>query len=811
MASKIRAQIIDGGGHEQLSFEKALGLDPTIIKRTTVNHGVTSGRGKAEGHIYENWEPGEAFYEITDDIIFAIDLKWTIISLNPAAERIFGYNADGIIGKSILKFIRSDFIPVITDLLDTKLRCLDSDTESIELVVFAKDGHERWLDVIATVLYSPEGTPFIIQGIARDITDRKRAEENLLESEQKYRSIFENTNSAMVIIEKNDIPSLVNCEFEKMTGYTREEVEGCRTWMSFVDPRDIDRLTTYHMARMSGGEAPRNYEVNLVCKNGVIKHVYITVAFIGESFRRVVSITDLTEQDTAEVSLSISEARYRAFMNATSDAAFMKDENFRYILVNKTFLDNIGLQNESDALGKHSIDILSPETAEFDRKSDELALTAGSVVVVEECVHDRIFEIRKFPVPLENEATGIGALVRNVTDIRRAEEKNKKLELELDQARKMEVLGTLAGGIAHDLNNVLGGMVSLPELLMMQFPDDNPIKKQLAQIKKSGEKTTRIVQDMLTLTRRGIISPKVVNLNDIISSQFETPEYGKLEFHHPQVRFMTQLDDQLLNIMGSPVHLSTAVMNLLSNAAESMPYGGSVTIKTKNRYIGKPVQGYGEIREGDYAVLTVKDTGSGIAPDDIEKIFEPFFTKKVMGRSGTGLGMTVVWSTVKDHNGYIDVKSKEGIGTTIRLYFPATRRPIKQGQKSIPIEEYMGTGQAILVVDDIPEQLELASSILSRLGYKPVTALSGEEAIDYLRNHSVDLVLLDMIMAPGIDGLETYKRILQIHPNQKAIITSGYNENDRIKQARKLGVGAFIKKPYFIEGIGIAIRKELDG
>jgi len=811
MATKIHAPMMDESGHEQLSLDIVPGLDPTEIQEPTEKRrNVTSWKNEVDPFCESN-KTSTSFYNLTDDIIFGIDLEWNITSLNPAAERIFGYSIEKVIGGSILKFVRSDFVPVITNLLDTKLRDLDINAESIEVIVFSKDGQERWLDVIATVLTSPDGAPSSIQGIARDITDRKQAERDLLLSEQKYRSIFENTNAAMGIIEENDILSLVNGEFEKLTGYAREYVENVRTWMSFVDPRDVDRMMTYHTARMSGGKAPRNYEFNLICKSGETRHVYITVAFIGDSRKRVVSMTDLTERDTAGASLAKSEARYRAFMNATSDAAFMKDENFRYVLVNNAFLEKSGNRKEFDVLGKRASDILPPELAELERKSDELALTAGTFVVVEERVRDRIFEIRKFPVPLENGAMGIGAIVRNVTDVRLAEEEKRSLEIELQRARKMEALGTLAGGIAHDLNNVLGGMVSLPELLMMQFSDDNPIRKQLALIKRSGEKTARIVEDMLTLTRRGVTDPEVVNLNDIIAAHFESPEHDKLVFHHPRVRFTVQLNDQLLNIMGSPVHISKAVMNLLSNAAEAMPQGGTVVIKTDNRYLDKPIQGYDDIREGDYVVFTIQDTGIGIPPDDIEKIFEPFFTKKIMGRSGTGLGMTVVWGTVNDHNGYIDVKSGEGTGTTFRLYFPATRKTVKRKREPFPIEKYMGTGETILVVDDIPEQLELASSILSRLGYKTVTALSGEEALDYLRKHSVDLVILDMVMAPGIDGVETYKRILQIHPAQKAIITSGYDENARIQQARKLGVGAFIKKPYFIEGIGTAIRKELDG
>ncbi|OPX41261.1 MAG: hypothetical protein B1H13_03060 [Desulfobacteraceae bacterium 4484_190.3] len=394
---------------------------------------------------------------------------------------------------------------------------------------------------------------------------------------------------------------------------------------------------------------------------------------------------------------------------------------------------------------------------------------------------------------------------------KRKEEKKEKRRLEdrLRQARRMEALGTLAGGVAHDLNNVLGGIVSYPELLLMKLPEDSPLRKPISTIQKSGEKAAAIVQDMLTLARRGVITTEVVKLNDIVSEYFKTPEYEKLKSFHPHVKIETNLEESLLNIMGSPVHLSKTVMNVISNAAEAMPDGGRIIVSTQNQYISEPVKGYDDIKEGDYVTLTVSDTGIGIPAEDMEKIFEPFYTKKVMGRSGTGLGMTVVWGTVKDHNGYIDVESAEGKGTTFTFYFPVTREESAKDKSLITIEDYMGNGESVLIVDDIEEQRELASVMLKKLGYSVTSVSSGEEAVEYMKDHSADLLILDMIMNPGIDGLETYKRITKLHPGQKAIIASGFSESERVKQAQKLGAGEYVKKPYLLKKIGAAVRTEL--
>ncbi len=238
--------------------------------------------------------------------------------------------------------------------------------------------------------------------------------------------------------------------------------------------------------------------------------------------------------------------------------------------------------------------------------------------------------------------------------------------------------------------------------------------------------------------------------------------------------------------------------------------GGKITISSENRYLDKPIKGYDSIKEGDYVVLSVKDNGTGIASEDLDKIFEPFYTKKVMGKSGTGLGMAVVWSTVKDHQGYLDVESIEGQGTTFTLYFPVTREEVESVKEPVSIEEYSGNGEKILIIDDVEAQRDIAANLLKKLNYTVETVVSGEEALEYMRNNTADLLVLDMIMDPGIDGLDTYKRIIEIHPGQKAIIASGFSETDRIRETQKLGAGVYIRKPYTLEKIGLAVKKELE-
>lgn len=226
-------------------------------------------------------------------------------------------------------------------------------------------------------------------------------------------------------------------------------------------------------------------------------------------------------------------------------------------------------------------------------------------------------------------------------------------------------------------------------------------------------------------------------------------------------------------------------------------------------YLSIDSQRFGLRWAREYAVLTVSDNGSGISANDLERIFEPFYTKKVMGRSGTGLGLAVVWNTVQDHDGYINVKTSKK-GTAFELYFPVTRDEVISEGEAIPVKDYMGHSERVLVVDDEERQREIACGILAKLGYDATAVSSGEEAVEFLKEQSVDLIVLDMIMPKGINGCETYERIIEIHPGQKAIIASGYAETPDVKKAQGLGAGQYVKKPYTMGKIGLAVKEELE-
>jgi two-component system cell cycle sensor histidine kinase/response regulator CckA len=373
----------------------------------------------------------------------------------------------------------------------------------------------------------------------------------------------------------------------------------------------------------------------------------------------------------------------------------------------------------------------------------------------------------------------------------------------------MEAIGTLAGGVAHDLNNTLSGIISYPELLLLDLPEGSRLHKPLQLIRRAGQDAAAIVQDLLTMARRGVAVTEIQNINTIVSNQLASPEFLQMLHHHSNVKLKIDIDHDVRNIKGSGPHLAKSVMNLINNAAESMPEGGTISISTADVSLSQSYQGYERVVEGEYITITVADEGVGISEDEMTHIFEPFFTKKKMGRSGSGLGMSVVYGTVKDHLGFIDIASEPGRGSIFTLYFPVTDDIESKDIVPFSLDTLMGEKQTILIVDDSAAQREIAQTILKRLNYSVATVSSGEEAVNYVQETATDLLVLDMIMDPGIDGLETYRRISTFKPNQKIVVVSGFSETASVNALLQQSGGKYLKKPYTIEQLGRAVRKSL--
>ena len=529
----------------------------------------------------------------------------------------------------------------------------------------------------------------------------------------------------------------------------------------------------------------------------------------------------LTEEQArrrkAEDALGESEEKFRDFLDYVPVGVCTLDLAGRILSVNRRIEELMGWSRR-DIIGKDGFAL-----AAFDEQTrnflQEKFLTrikgqARQTFEIPVTVKDggRIWlQAITTPVKKDGATVGVQVIFVNLEERKREEERRKALMEQLHRTEKMESLATLAGGVAQEINSVLGVLVGHTELMMMKMPDSHPLKKNLHTIMKSSKTAAAIIQDMQILAGRGVTVSSPLSLNTLVKNVLQTPEFQRLKAGRPRIVLTESLAENLLTIQGSPVYLEKSVHHLIANALDNIAEHGEITVSTANSYLDRPLPGYIGIREGDYVTLTVRDNGKGLSANDIRRIFEPFYTKKVLGRTGTGLGLAVVWGTIREHSGYIAVQSGRGKGSTFTMYLPATRDAAAAPPPEPAPEALSGKGETILLVDDLQEQREIAASLLTRLGYNVRTAAGGEEALEDLKNNPAALVVLDMMMEPGLDGLEAYRRMLEINPQQKVILVSGYTETDRVQQALALGACAYLRKPYRLADIGAAIRRALAG
>jgi signal transduction histidine kinase/CheY-like chemotaxis protein len=378
----------------------------------------------------------------------------------------------------------------------------------------------------------------------------------------------------------------------------------------------------------------------------------------------------------------------------------------------------------------------------------------------------------------------------------------KRLQALEARAQRLETAGQIAGQVAHDFNNLLGPLVAYPELIKEDLPNTSELHDMIDAMYRASIQISEINQQLLTLGRRGHYNLEPLDLNKVIEQIISQSKYKS-----EKLIIRKELCSELMNIKGGESQLLRVISNIIQNACDAMQNVGELYIKTENFYLDRPHKKLSDIPIGEYIKVTVTDTGSGISSEMLPKIFDPFFsTKKTDKRRGSGLGLSVVHAVIKDHDGYIDVESELGQGTSFYLYFPITREVASSDE-----DETVLTGtERILIVDDDRVQRDVTITLLSKLGYFSYGVESGEEALQIIKREDFDLILLDMIMPGGMNGTETLKKILELIADQKAIIISCYAESDNVRESISIGAGAFIRKPLTLKAIASAIRQELD-
>ncbi|MEN8140648.1 MAG: response regulator [Thermodesulfobacteriota bacterium] len=461
-------------------------------------------------------------------------------------------------------------------------------------------------------------------------------------------------------------------------------------------------------------------------------------------------------------------------------------------------------------------DILLATAAENDKNKAqlaEMAYTANTLAKTKDGFNMAMERVQAMMIEARHEnerrQQAIAQLNHEIKERRKAQVAQLQLRNQLHNSQKMEAIGLMAGGVAHDLNNILAGLVGYPDILLQSLPAESDLRQPLERIKESGKRASEVVADLLAIARNSARDKEVIDPNQLIEQYQASLDFSRLKELHPLIDFQLELSADLSSIICSPNQLKKSLMNLAINGCEAIAGSGTLTLASHNQEItGANSADCPELAPGGYAVITVSDSGPGIAAKDLEHIFEPFYSRKKMGRSGTGLGLTVVWNSVQDNGGTIKVESSPQ-GTKFRLFFPKSRTSQTPQPRAIATKTLQGQGETILVVDDEELLLEIARGMLEELNYRVKTVNSGEKGVALVREEEIDLVVLDMVMGDGLSGCQTYAEMLKTRPGQRAIIASGFAENRETNRVMELGAAVFLRKPYTLNGLGQAVKDGL--
>jgi len=638
------------------------------------------------------------------------------------------------------------------------------------------------------------------------------AEQNaLFESEEKFRNTMDSTLIGVYIIQ-DFVFQYVNPAMSIMFGYSKDEMVGKMSPIDMVVPEQKDQVRQNLIDRESG-KLKRINDIKCIRANG---EIFDTMALGAATIHKgraasVGTMIDITERKAAEDELKRSENRATALLEAIPDMVFRMNREGIFLDI-KADSKDLYVPSPDEVIGTSCKELLPPNLIGIIERQIHSTLATGKMHTIEYQLDIQSQGFLDYESRMvksgENEVT---AIVRNITERKKAAEENYTLERQLNQAKRMESIGLMAGGVAHDLNNILSGIVGYPDLILRKISKDSEFVVPIEAIRDSGIRAAAVVEDLLTIARGAASTRESHSLDELVIEYLATPECTKLKSLHTNVLIKQDLNTSNSNIFCSEVHIKKCIMNLVTNAVEAIDNSGTVSISTTEQYINEELSHEKDLNPGKYVALKIRDNGPGISSQDIEHIFEPFYSKKSLSRSGTGLGLTVVWNTVQDHNGKIFIESNSD-GTCFELYFPLQKYvEDKAGKKDNDVQEIQrnGQGELVLVVDDESLLRDIACEMLNFLGYRVDSVASGEEAIEFVNSNKVDLLLIDMLMEPGINGHETYKEINRLHPGQKAIIASGYSENKDIRATLALGANDFIKKPYTLEQLAAVVRESI--
>jgi PAS domain S-box-containing protein len=744
----------------------------------------------------------------------ALDQTSTTLYMSPQVGRFLGYSPDEWIADHELwvKLVHPDDRDrVLAQLADSQK---SGNPFCCEYRMCNPDGRTLCIRDEAVVVKDNAGRPVFLEGVMLDITDRVLAEEALRESEQRYRTLFEQSLDAIAIVADGRVVH-ANEAAAALVGVALEVALG-RPIEEFVHADDRPRVRE-RVAQLAAGALPSFAEqYRTVRLDGSVSWVEVRgqpIEWEGRPAAQIVA-HDVTERRAAEEALRKSEGEKDLILSSVAEEVLFQDTRHRILWANRAAAESVGATPDQ-LVGRPCYTVFHPRTEPCPGCPVHKALETGEPGVAELRSEDgRYWFIKGYPIrDAEENIAGAVEVALDITEQRRAEEERRRLEARVRDAQKLESLGVLAGGIAHDFNNLLVGILGNVGLAHLEMPPDSPLRPYCEQIEQAAFRARDLTNQLLAFAGKGKFQIVAANLSDLVRDtadllRVSIPRRVALDLH---------LAPDLPPILADATQIRQVVMNLLTNASEAVGDSpGTITLVTGSVHADRAYLAGAfvdeDIPEGDYVFLDVSDTGSGMDAETRAKIFDPFFSTKFSGR---GLGLAAVLGIVRGHRGAVRVYSEPGQGTAVKVLFPAAEKGTAVPHR--PSEEapaprdadFRGSG-TVLVIDDEPSVRDVARAILERAGFEVLVAASGREGLERFRAGAdrIVAVLLDMTM-PDFSGEEVFAELRSIRPGVPVILSSGYNEQDATRRFAPAGLAGFIQKPYLPADLLSKVRAAL--
>ena len=765
-------------------------------------------RKRAEEELRKASLYARSLIEASLDPLVTISSDGKIMDVNQATEQVTGITRNRLIG--------SDFSDYFTEPVRAREGYQRVLSEGLvrDYPLSIRHISGRTTDVLynATIYRNEAGEVQGVFAAARDITERKQAEENLRDSEVRYRDLIETARDVILTLSPEGVFTSFNRVFETITGWSTKEWIG-KVFVDLVDPDDVPKAIQRFKSVMEG-QLGEPIELRVRTKyGGFVPGEFVASPQVKEG--KVIGILgvvrDITERKRAEEALRQEKDFNQTLVQASPLFFVAIGPDGKTLMMNEAMLHALGYTTD-EVVGKDYLSTFVPVADRerllpiFEKLVNQKESTLNENRVLVKDGRELLVEWHGRPVFKANGELGyfIGVGI-DITHRRQAEEKMAVLQDQLRQSQKMEAIGRLAGGVAHDFNNLLTVIKGYCQLSLAEMKESTPLRDALEVINKATEKAADLTRQLLAFSRRQIMEVRVLDLN----THLQNLDKMLRRIIGEDIELVTSLGESLGRVKADPGQIEQVVMNLAVNAKDAMAKGGKLIIETANAELDEAyARAHVAVTPGRYVMIAVSDTGTGMTPEVRDRVFEPFFTTK---GKGTGLGLSTVYGIVKQSNGNIWVYSEPGKGTTFKIFLPRVDEPADKLRAQAVKEEFSLGSETILVVEDDKEVRNLAVRILKRQGYTVLDGSYGDEALNVCRNHQgpIHLLLTDVVM-PGMSGHELAKRLESFHPEMKVLYMSGYTDDAIVMHGVLVQGVNYIQKPFTVDALARKVRKVLE-